>query len=122
MSDDTLVIRDEDSAGNLLNQIEISLSSPVLTLRDVIAERVLQEIETVRKRKNTDLPYGLVSQQAPANEVDYEQELMRALAAFGENRYFVLLDDRQVEDLDEPVSLRDAAIVTFVRLIPIVGG
>jgi hypothetical protein len=122
MSDDTLVIRDEDSAGNLLNQIEISLSSPVLTLRDVIAERVLQEIETVRKRKNTDLPYGLVSQQAPANEVDYEQELMRALAAFGENRYFVLIDDRQIEDLDEPVSLRDAAIVTFVRLIPIVGG
>ena len=63
-----------------------------------------------------------MSQQAPANEVDYEQELMRALAAFGENRYFVLIDDRQIEDLDEPVSLRDAAIVTFVRLIPIVGG
>ena len=44
MSDDTLVIRDEDSAGNLLNQIEISLSSPLLTMRDVIAERVLKEI------------------------------------------------------------------------------
>lgn len=121
MSGDTLVIRDEDSAGNLLNQIEIPLSSQVLTLRDVIAERVLQEIETARKR-TTDLPYGLVTQQAPANEVDYEQELIRALAAFGENRYFVLIDDRQIEDLDETVSLRDAAIMTFVRLIPIVGG
>jgi hypothetical protein len=34
----------------------------------------------------------------------------------------VLVGDRQVEDVDEELSLDDASDVAFVRLVPLVGG
>lgn len=119
---DTLVIRDEDCAGKLLNQFEIQLSSTVLTLRDVISERVFQEVEIYRAG-TTALPYTLVSRETQAiYTIDYEQELSYALRGFAKNSYLVLIDDRQVENLDETMSLQNAATVTFIRLVPIVGG
>ena len=72
---DTLVIRDEDCTGKLLNQFEIQLSTSVLTLRDVITERVFQEVEIYRAG-TTALPYRLVSRETQAiYTIDYEQEL-----------------------------------------------
>jgi hypothetical protein len=34
----------------------------------------------------------------------------------------MLVDDRQVEDLDEEIELRVSTEVSFVKLIPLVGG
>ena len=119
---DTLVIRDEDCTGKLLNQFEIQLSTSVLTLRDVITERVFQEVEIYRAG-TTALPYTLVSRETQAiYTIDYEQERFNALRGFAENGYLVLINDRQVESLDETLSLQNAATVTFIRLVPIVGG
>jgi hypothetical protein len=54
--------------------------------------------------------------------VDAEEQCARALEAFGRNGFVVLVDDRQVEELDDVVDLPVGAQVTFLRLVPLVGG
>ena len=55
-------------------------------------------------------------------QVDPHRQYDRAVEAFGRNRFIVLVDDRQVEDLDVQVELRTGTEITFLRLVPLVGG
>ena len=54
--------------------------------------------------------------------IDWEAQYERALAAFARNGFFVLVGDRQVEDLDEEIELKVHTEVSFVKLVPLVGG
>lgn len=51
-----------------------------------------------------------------------EADRERALTAFAGNGLLVLVGDRQLLDLDEEVELTADTEVTFLRLIPLVGG
>ena len=42
--------------------------------------------------------------------------------AFTRNGFFVLVGDRQVESLDEELELKVDTDVSFVKLVPLVGG
>lgn len=54
--------------------------------------------------------------------VDPEERVRMTLEAFGRNAFVVLVDDRQVTELDEEVHLRMGSRVTFLKLVPLVGG
>ena len=54
--------------------------------------------------------------------VDAGAQVGRALAAFEHNGFVILIDDRQVERLDDMVILGPATVVTFLKLVPLVGG
>jgi hypothetical protein len=56
------------------------------------------------------------------HRIDWERQADAAVEAFGRNGFVVLVGDRQVEDVDEELSLDDASDVAFVRLVPLVGG
>jgi hypothetical protein len=45
-----------------------------------------------------------------------------ALDAFNKNGYFVLVDNKQAESLDQEVKLSPVSSVKFVKLTPLVGG
>ena len=51
-----------------------------------------------------------------------ERNIARALAAFRNNGFVLLVDDRQVDDLEDEVELNENSVVTFLRLTPLVGG
>jgi hypothetical protein len=34
----------------------------------------------------------------------------------------LLIDDRQLDELDQPLELTNESVVTFVRLVPLAGG
>ena len=59
--------------------------------------------------------------QAP-RRVDWEAQFARACEAFERNGFFVLVDDRQVEALDDEIELKLDTVVSFVKLVPLVGG
>ncbi len=46
----------------------------------------------------------------------------RAREAFDDGLYFMFVDDRQVESLDEVLMLRDGSRLLFVRLVALAGG
>ncbi|MET7867661.1 hypothetical protein [Micromonospora taraxaci] len=55
-------------------------------------------------------------------QVDPEERTRVALEAFVRNRFVVLVDDLQVTALDEKVRLHAGSRVTFLKLVPLVGG
>ena len=130
----TLTIRDEVSFSFNADAFEftISLPSEVVTARELIRERVRQEVEGYNAR----LPEyfrGLV-QPAEAERtlngyklnkpraLDWREQYDRAVEAFSRNGFILLLDDRQVEDVDALIELRPRTTVTFLKLVPLVGG
>ncbi|MEH0971274.1 hypothetical protein V6U77_09100 [Micromonospora sp. CPCC 205546] len=55
-------------------------------------------------------------------QVDPEERTRMTLDAFGRNGFVVLVDDRQVTGLDERIRLHGGSRVTFLKLVPLVGG
>ena len=55
-------------------------------------------------------------------KIDWEEQYARAVEAFERNGFFMLVDDRQVERLDEEIELKVATEVSFIKLVPLVGG
>ena len=55
-------------------------------------------------------------------DIDPQAQYEKAIQAFEGNGFVVLVDDRQIDDLDETIELRPDTAVTFVRLVPLVGG
>jgi hypothetical protein len=45
-----------------------------------------------------------------------------ALEAFARNGFFMIFDGRQIVDLDEVLTVEQDSTVTFLRLVPLVGG
>lgn len=55
-------------------------------------------------------------------QVDPEERTRTTLEAFGRNGFVVLVDDRQVTALDDKVHLHAGSRITFLKLVPLVGG
>ena len=45
-----------------------------------------------------------------------------ALEAFARNGFFMIFDGRQITDLDEVLTIEHDSALTFLRLVPLVGG
>ncbi|MBC8083563.1 MAG: hypothetical protein H7Z21_10160 [Hymenobacter sp.] len=127
-----LTIQDETAAGGILHRLELEIAQEMLTVRELIARRVYEEVAAYNARQ-TDVFRGLVQptdservlngfRLRPAKLIDAEQQLYKALEAFQQNGYFVLINERQAESLDEEVWLGEGATASFIKLTPLVGG
>lgn len=127
-----LTIQDETATGSILHQLELAVAQETLTVRELITHRVQQEVAAHNARQS-QVYQGLV--QPTESErvlngfrlrrpkpIDAEEQLYKALEGFQQNGYFVLVNDRQAESLDEEVWLGAGATVSFVKLTPLVGG
>jgi hypothetical protein len=55
-------------------------------------------------------------------KIDPEKQFELALRAFYTNGFILLVDDKQVEELEEEIEVRPDTTVTFLKLVPLVGG
>ena len=131
----TLIIRDETAAGVPVNEFPLEFPSERITVRELIRERVYQEVTeyNFRSRREGGLFRGLVQPtdtertlngfKVPKDrDIDWEAQFARAIDAFGRNGFFILVDDRQAEALDEAIVISPSTQVSFVKLTPLVGG
>ena len=130
----TLTIRDETTFGFDKNPYVFTLDLDVerVTARDLVRERVRREVEDYNARR-PEFFRGLV-QPSDAERtlngfrlrreraLDWEEQFERALEAFERNGFILLVDDRQVEDLDQLIEIGPRTSVTFLKLVPLVGG
>lgn len=127
-----LIVQDETATGGVLHRLEMEVDQEKLTVRELIAQRVHQEV-TEHNARQPDVFRGLVQpaesertlngyrllrRQQP---IDAEQQLYRALDGFQRNSYLVLVNDRQAERLDDEVRLGEGATASFIKLTPLVG-
>ena len=131
-----VTIFDETLSGARTPSLRLDLLSSTITARELIRRRVYEEVQEYHAAPPSAVFRGLVTPTdtevalngpKPAHPVakrriDWETQYERALQAFARNGFFVLVGDRQVEDLDEELELKVDTEVSFVKLVPLVGG
>ncbi|GAB3636078.1 hypothetical protein GCM10027422_16680 [Hymenobacter arcticus] len=129
-----LTIQDETASGSILTRLELEIAQEMLTVRELIARRVHDEVATYNDHQTgvfrglmqpTDserLLNGDTYRLRHARRIDAEQQVYHALEAFQNNGFFLLVNDRQVETLDEEIWLGAGATASFIKLTPLVGG
>jgi len=134
----TLQIQDQTVTGQTTHRLTLDILTERITVRELIRSRVYQEVQDYNLRQRTDAatPYrGLVTPSdaeralngggmklRKPREIDWKDQFEKAQDAFERNGFFVLVDDKQAESLDERVTLRHDTRVSFVKLVPLVGG
>ena len=96
-----------------------------ITARMLIAERVSREFAPLFERfdlRGGELPTALVTMGANAQAMTLDETIETALRAFSANRFFLLVDRRQIVSLDTPFPLTPKSTVVFLRLTPLKGG
>lgn len=127
----TVLIHDRTGAGRPISTFTIPDLPDRITIHDLIRIRVRDEVAR-HNLKPTEPFLGLVAPtedeialNGPRREpkrIDWEAQAKVAVDAFERNGFFVLVDRRQAVSLDDEVDLTSASDVTFVKLIPLVGG
>lgn len=127
-----VTIKDETFAGKVLHELNLEFATQTVTVKDIITERVLQEVENY----NNKLPEyfkGLIQPSAAEKtlngyklktrkKIDGEKQVYTALDAFQKNGFFVLIDNLQSDNLTQKVELSQDTSISFVQLTPLVGG
>jgi hypothetical protein len=130
--DVTIQLWDETLPGSRSSAGTLDLAAKSLTVRQLLRSRIRHEVE----RYNESLPeiyQGLVQPEETERilngyrmqtrrRLDWEAQFRQACYSFRSNGFLVLVDDRQVTELDEPFDLHDESCVSFVKLVPLVGG
>ena len=121
--------------------LELNESEPVLvldllteriTVRELIRSRVYQEVKDYNTRQ-PEYFRGLVQ---PTNaeqnlngyklkkprQLDWENQFAQAIAAFERNGFLILVDDEQLTELEAEIVVTPTTVVTFLKLVPLVGG
>jgi len=131
-----------------LDPVLLELVEEQITVSELIRRTVEEQVRDLLTRRRLEAPEvqaalnqqylttqevaeqsqaGKVSLHAPAernvpSRIDTPAEVAKALRAFEAGRFFIFADGRQVEGLDEVLSFEQQASVTFLRLMPLVGG
>jgi hypothetical protein len=127
-----------------LPPVRLPLVSQRQTAREIIINSVREQMQELRRRHHEDfqdirkqldkqyLEQSDVDRQArqgkvalaknPADAPDVDKEVRRALQAFRSNSFKMFVDGAEVSRLDDLCTLSDGTKVSFVRLIPLVGG
>ena len=109
-----------------------------ITLRDLIARVVTEEVKAFTERREArrlvsvlsraDIERGIMKGKIDmggkedAQPLDGHAAISAALLAFEDGLYYVFVDDAQQTDLDGEVCLKSDSRMTFLRLVALAGG
>lgn len=130
----TLNIRDESTFGANVPDFSFTLNFPSnrVSVREIIERRVREEVEN-HNSAQTDVFRGLVQPNhtervlngfkfKEKKRIDWREQYKKAVEAFERNGFILLVDDLQVEDIDQIIEIEACTSVTFLKLVPLVGG
>jgi len=126
-------VRDETPSGQSLHELSLEFLNERITVRDLLRERVHHEVREFNRQQDKLVFQGLgqpgdTERTLNGNKLkvhrplDWEVQFALAVEGFAKNAYFVIIDDRQAEALDEAFVVGPLTTVTFVQLTPLVGG
>lgn len=132
MTSYAVTIVDETSGGEQTQRSTLRLVSQRITARALIEQRVRQEVEVFNARpvevyrglvQPTDTELALNGYRVqPGRAIDADTQCAQALKSFETNGFLMFANDKQIEALDEEILIGEETEVSFVKLIPLVGG
>ena len=127
-----LTIHDRSAMGRGVDSFTLDDIPDRLTIRDLIRTRVRDEVARYNLRP-VETFRGLVAPEGAVQEalgyrlrtprrIDWERQADAAITAFGRNGFFILVNGRQVTELDQEITVADTEDVAFVKLVQLIGG
>lgn len=116
--------------GQRLLQTGLTLPCTTLTVQELIAHKVQQEVAECEAQQRPGLSGEFLSPEAliRATSLDalhpeaVSTEVVRAQQAFAKREYMIVIDDRRVLDPEEVVTLLPETCIEFIKILPLVGG
>ena len=110
----------------------LQVTEPILTAREILRRRVFEEVSRFNATRG-QIFQGLVQPSdteralngyklKKPRQLDWHEQFEKAVEAFDKRRFLLLVGDRQVESLDEELMLGVETEITFLKLVPLVGG
>lgn len=127
-----VTVHDETTHGETTGELTLEFLTERVTAREIIRSRIYQEVTEYNARQ-AGLFRGLVQPRdaertsegfrlSTPRRIDWAEQYEAALASYARNGFLLLVDDVQVTDLDTEIELRHDTRVSFLRLVPLVGG
>lgn len=128
-----VTVRDETSTGQVVNELSLELLTERVTVRELIRSRVYQEVQDHNLRAAAKPFRGLVqpaetevalnpAPRSTPRPIDWRRQFEVATQAYERRGFLILVDDQQAGGLDDEITLRAGSQVSFLRLVPLVGG
>ena len=128
----TLTIHDETTFGQKTHSFTLECLTERMSVRELIRARIYQEVQDYNTRE-PEYFRGLVEptqaertlngyRLRQRRKLDWQEQFQHAIEAFERNGFFVLVGDKQAERLDDEFPVRVDTPVSFVKLVPLVGG
>lgn len=104
----TILINDETHCGKILNQVLLTLDQEQITLGDLLKKRIEEEVSNSKQLSNQK--NSIFQKQNPHAHV--------ALHAFRENGFLILVNNKEVKELDQLIPIHSNLQIRFVALHP----
>ncbi|GHO51233.1 hypothetical protein [Ktedonospora formicarum] len=126
-----ITVNNESLQGEIQPPLQLEIFEEHCTLREIIRSRIYQDVTEYNARKRArqlclipPSPDQNHSEAVTENQPQLDWQLLyeQAIKAFGKRSYIVIVDTRQVTQLDSPILLTPESSVTFFKLVPLVGG
>jgi hypothetical protein len=122
---------------NYITKREFILNTNPKTLKQLLAEIIKSEVENFNDKNReerlldyltneeieTRLQVGRVSfgEKYNQNDADYNKALETALLAYEDGIFRVFIGDKEADQLDENLELKEEDVLTFIRLTMLSG-
>ena len=128
----SLTIYNETLLGAKAPAVTLDFLQESISVRELIRERVHEEIRMyqvalpdgsrrlVQPSEAEKLQYELRTRER--RQIDWERQAQIAIEAFQHNGFFILVDNRPIESLEETITLTPDTQVSFLNLVPLGGG
>jgi hypothetical protein len=127
-----VLIKDETSIGKVISEQILRFPAERITVRQLIEQRIDAEVEKYNAN-NAVAFWGLVQPSHSEQElngfkikkrkpVDAQSQKQLAIQAFQSNGFFLLVNDKQLTELEDEILITPNTSVLFIKLVPLVGG
>jgi hypothetical protein len=116
--------------GQRTSQTHLVLPAATLTVGELIAHKVRQEVEECMAQQRSGLSGEFLCPEVllrtgHAEDLlpgDVDVEIARAQQAFAARAYMIVIDNRRVLASETVVTLHPKTQVEFIKILPLVGG
>jgi hypothetical protein len=118
-------------AGQRTSHVRLTLPVATLTVQDLIAYKVRQEVEEVCTHQRSELSgeyltpeelLGITTLAGRRAPETVGNEIARAQQAFAARTYMIVVENQRVWEPDTLLTLRPRMQVEFIKILPLVGG
>jgi hypothetical protein len=117
--------------GQRISHVRLTLPVATLTVQELIAHKVRQEVEEFLTHQRSDVSgeyltpeelLGVTTSASRGVTVTALDEIARAQQAFTARAYMIVVDNQRVWEPATLLTLRPETQVEFIKILPLVGG